>query len=66
MQLAQYVYSYIQSHFSMYNMQLINPCACAVKIHLDIAAELAIYMLNKNTQGAKKGEANQKQQLSSR
>ena len=24
------------------------------------------YMLNKNTQGAKKGEANQKQQLSSR
>ena len=28
--------------------------------------ELDSYMLNKNTQGAKKGEANQKQQLSSR
>ena len=26
----------------------------------------AMIMLNKNTQGAKKGEANQKQQLSSR
>ena len=41
MYLAQYVYSYIQSHFSMYNMQLINSCAGPVKIHIDIATELA-------------------------
>ena len=31
-----------------------------------VAPSWTVYMLNKNTQGAKKGEANQKQQLSSR
>ena len=41
MSLAQYVYSYIQPHFSMYNMQSINSYASAVKVHLDIATELA-------------------------